>query len=130
MTKKDMAKVESFITAVYEKSATSFGPVKYQTETCMTGCRSVVMEINKRRIRWPGHVLRMPQGSIPRKALRWTQPWKRKPGRPQTTWRRTVETDLREMDLTWGEAGKVAKNRDRWRRIGAALFLTRGEEDE
>ena len=41
-----------------------------------------------------------------------------------------METELREMGLTWGEAGKVAKDRDRWHRIVAALCLTRGEEDE
>ena len=31
------------------------------------------------------------------------------------TAKRTVETELREMGLTWGEAQKVAKDRDRWR---------------
>ena len=88
------------------------------------------MEIKKRRIRWLGHVLRMPQERIPHKALRWTPPGKRKQGRPKTTWQRTVETELREIGLTWGEAGKVEKDRDRWRRIVAALCLTWGEEDE
>ena len=41
-----------------------------------------------------------------------------------------METELREMGLTWSEAGKVGKDRDRWRRIVAALCFTRGEEDE
>ena len=30
-----------------------------------------------------------------------------------------METELREMGLAWGEAGKVAKDRDRWRRVVA-----------
>ena len=38
-----------------------------------------------------------------------------------------METELREMGLTLGEAGKVAKGR---RVVIAALCLTRGEEHE
>ena len=81
-------------------------------------------------MRWLGHILKMPQEHITHKALRWTPPGKRKPGRPKTTWQRTVETELREMGLTWGEARKVAKNQDSWRRIVMALCRTRGEEEE
>ena len=55
-----------------------------------------------------------------------------KKGRPNTctTWQRTVKTELREMVLIWGEAGKVANDQDRWHRIVVALCLTGGEEDE
>lgn len=31
-------------------------------------------------------------------------------------------TELREMGLTWGEAGKLSKDRDRCQRIVAAYF--------
>lgn len=57
---------------------------------------------------------------------------KRKPGRPKTTWWRTVERELREIGLTLGEAGKLAKDRDRWQRINAALNASPGvgNEDE
>ncbi len=34
-------------------------------------------------------------------ALRWTPPGKRKPGRPKTTWRRTVTQELEQMNLSW-----------------------------
>ena len=67
-----------------------------------------------------GHLVRMLLERIPHKALRWTPP-----GSPETTWRRTVETELRENGLTRGEAGKLTKDRDRWQRIVAALCLSR-----
>ncbi len=46
---------------------------------------------------------------------------KRNRGRPKTTWRRTVLTDLEKEHLTWGEAEKKAKNRTEWRSFVAAL---------
>ena len=72
----------------------------------------------------------MNQFRIPKVALRWTPPGQRKPGRPKTTWRRTVLTELGEVKLTCGEALHVALNRDKWRGIVVASFSTRSEEDE
>ena len=69
------------------------------------------MEIKRRRIRWLGHIMRMDQARIPKVALRWTPPGKRKSGRPKTTWRRTVMAALSEVKLTWGEAQHAAQNR-------------------
>ena len=59
-------------------------------------------------MRWLGHVFRMePDRRGPDRtakiALRWTPPGKRKPGRPRTTWRRTITTELAENHLTLGE---------------------------
>ena len=51
-----------------------------------------------------GHVLRMPQDYIPKVALRWTPTGKRNRGRPKTTWRRTITTELSDMGLTMGES--------------------------
>lgn len=54
---------------------------------------------------------------------------KRKLRRPKTTWQRTVETELREMDLTWSEGKRTVEYwANRLGRIGAVLWLTRGEE--
>ena len=63
----------------------------------------------QRRLRWLGHVLRMEQDHITNVALRWTPPGKRKPGRPKTTWRRTVTQELEQMNLSWGEAQHAAR---------------------
>ncbi|KAK2189637.1 hypothetical protein NP493_101g09049 [Ridgeia piscesae] len=95
-----------------------------------TGCNSAVLEIKRRRLRWLGHVLRMPQDSIPKVALRWTPPGKRKRGRPKMTRRQSVTAELNEMGLSWGEAQASAKDRTLWRSIVVALCPTGGEEDK
>ena len=91
--------------------------------------QSVGLEIKRRRIQWLEHVLRMDQKRIPKTALRWTPLGKRKQGRPRTTWRRTVITEVKEMGLTLGEAQHAAKDRSRWRQIVDALCPARDEED-
>jgi len=71
----------------------------------------------------------MDKSRLPSVALRWTPPGKRRPGRPKTTWRKTLTAELKEMDLTLGEAQKKAKDRSKWREIIAALCSTGDEED-
>jgi len=67
---------------------------------------------------------------MPKVALRWTPAGKRKRGRPKTTWRKTVETELSEMGLSWGEAQAIAKDKTRWKRdIVAAPYPTGGNKD-
>ena len=62
-------------------------------------------------------------------ASRWTPPGKRKRGRPKTAWRRTVEMELNELGLTWGQAQALAKDKTRWRRdIVAAPCPTGGSK--
>jgi len=70
------------------------------------------------------NLLRMDQARIPKVALPWTPPGKRKPGQLKTTWRRTVMAELSEVKLTWGELQHAAQNRDKWRGIVVALTPT------
>jgi len=51
----------------------------------------------------------MPKESIPKVALSWTPPGRRKPGRPKTTWRKTVMAELQDIELSWGEAQVAAR---------------------
>lgn len=94
-----------------------------------TNCRKISTEIKERRLKWLGHVFRMEQQRHPKVALRWTPPGKRRPGRPKTTWRRTVAAELQDGGMTWGEAQKLAKDRPKWRQKVAALCLIGDEED-
>ena len=71
----------------------------------------------------------MDQARIPKVALRWTPPGKRKPGMSTTTWCRTVMAELSEVKLTWGEAQHAAQNRVKWKEILIALCPT-GDEEE
>ena len=42
----------------------------------------------------------MDQKRIPKKGLKWNPPSKRKQGRPKITLRKTIEADLKKMELT------------------------------
>ena len=130
ITKCDMSKVSSFYNGCLRKICRIFWPNKISNKELYmkTGCRDVITEVKHRRLRWLGHVLRMPPERIPKVALRWTPPGKRKRGRPKITWRRTVEAELKEMGLSWGTAQLAAKDRDRWRNIIEALCPRGGEE--
>ena len=87
----------------------------------MTESSCIIDEIKQKRFRWVGHVLRRENSSITKTALRWTPQGKRPRGRPKTTWRRTIENELKDLKMTWGEAETVAKNRPEWR--GLVLTL-------
>ena len=63
--------------------------------------------------------------SYTKTALHWTPDGKRKRGRPKTTWRRTVEAELKEMNHTWGTVERMAKDRHQWRAFVAALHASR-----
>ena len=54
-------------------------------------------------MRWLGHVLRMAHNRIPEVALHLTPPGKRKRGRPRTTWRRRISSELEEIRCSMGQ---------------------------
>jgi len=57
--------------------------------------------------------------------LEWNPHGKRKVGRPVKTWRRSVDEELKEANITWNRAKRSAANRVRWRSIVSALCSTR-----
>jgi hypothetical protein len=131
VVKTDMAKIDVFHNSCLRQLCRIFWPRKISNKELyeMTGCKNVTTEIKRRRFKWLGHVLRMDTNSIPKTALRWTPQGKRKRGRPKTTWRRTVMSELDELGISWGEAQSRAKDRQDWRSIVAALCSTGNEED-
>lgn len=131
MIKSDMNKINAFHNGCLRRICRIFWPNKISNKELYkkTKSQSVILEIKRRRIRWLGHVLRMGLDRIPKTALRWTPPGKRRRGRPKTTWRRTVMAELSEMGLSWGEAQYAAKDRSRWKQIIDALCPARDEED-
>ena len=88
VVKGDMAKIDAFHNGCLRKICRIFWPNKISNVDLYkkTGCNSAVLEIKRRRLKWLGHVMRMPGDSIPKVALRWTPPGKRKRGRPKMTW--------------------------------------------
>ena len=58
-----------------------------------TTTKLINQEVQMRRWRWIGYVLRMSPTTLPRVALRWTSDGHRKRGKAKETWRRTVERE-------------------------------------
>jgi hypothetical protein len=61
-------------------------------------------------------------------ALRWTTEGKRKRGRPKTTWRRTIENEIKERGYTWGTIERK-DNEEVWRKLVFALCAIRHSKD-
>ncbi len=80
--------------------------------------------LTRKRWGWVGHVLRRESTSISKVALRWTPEGKRERGRPKSTWRRAAEAELHALNLTWGQASRLVKDRQEWRRLVDALCAT------
>jgi len=93
-----------------------------------TGQSSSTNTIKKRKWGWIGHILRRPQSNITRQSLDWNHQGKRR-GRPTTTWRRTINAELKMCNITWSDAKRAAMNRRRWRTDVDALCPTRGQQD-
>ena len=62
MVKGDMAKIDAFHNRCLRKICRIFWPNEISNVDLYkkTGCNSAVLEIKRRRLRWLGHVLRMP----------------------------------------------------------------------
>jgi hypothetical protein len=63
----------------------------------LTNSKDMETLLIQKRWRWLGHVLRKPSEDMTKVALRWTSEGKRKRGRPKTTWRRTIENEVKRI---------------------------------
>ena len=43
-------------------------------------------------------------------------------GRPKTTWRRTVEAEMKKMNHSWGTIQRLASDREGWKSFVAARY--------
>ena len=86
--------------------------------------------IKWRRWTWIGHIIRMPPNAIPKITIRWTpNAGRRKRGRPEETWRKSVERGMKDNGLIWAQVEHLARNRSGWRSLVSALCATGHEED-
>ena len=56
------------------------------------------------------HTLRKGERNITRHAMDWNPQGTRKRSRPRTTWRRSIQKDLKEINMTWCEAKRAAQD--------------------
>ena len=65
------------------------------------------------RLRWLGHVERMPEDRLPKMVMRRTIGGRRRRGRPRSRWWREIRRDLERARINgWGDK---AANRGEWR---------------
>ncbi|PVD26796.1 hypothetical protein C0Q70_14474 [Pomacea canaliculata] len=69
-----------------------------------TETESITTQVQQRRWRWIGHVLRQQTADLSTVALRWTPD-----GRPKETWRRTVEREMKGKGWTQGHLERVSE---------------------
>jgi len=95
--------------------------------------------VQARRLSLFDHIARMPDETDARSIITASpsENWRRPPGRPQTTWMKTIHQDLRSNNLSLDEAITVAQNRPLWRLMSAfwrytplVVLATQEEEEE
>ena len=82
----------------------------------------IVGKIVKSRMKWAGHMVRMNDDKLPKRAETKRQEGSRKRGRPQLRWEDCVKRDFRKAkeEEKWREN---ANNRDRWKLITKVAVL-------
>nr|XP_061787952.1 uncharacterized protein LOC133577874 [Nerophis lumbriciformis]XP_061787953.1 uncharacterized protein LOC133577874 [Nerophis lumbriciformis] len=86
-----------------------------------------------RRVRWYGHVIRLPGEHPTRKILDFNPQrvgWRRPRGAPSTRWLDVLAQDLKACNVTMAQAQHLAHNRPRWRDLVAMVGSTRPEVQE
>jgi hypothetical protein len=78
----------------------------------MNVTRSLLDDINTKRLKWYGYVQRMEEESLPKQVMKWNPPGRRKRVRPKLTWMERIRGVMGEKELVeedWND-------RDEWRK--------------
>ena len=73
--------------------------------------------IQKRRLEWFGHVERMKEERLPKKALYNYVEGKRRKGRPRKTWIENLKEDAEEMKMNFVQMTRTARDRQKWKKL-------------
>ena len=76
-----------------------------------------------------GHALRKQTINVTKQALDRNPQRKRKTGRLNTAWRRSIAEEVKKHGTSWKEMKKAANNRVCWKRVVSARCSTLNEED-
>lgn len=72
---------------------------------------TAVDRLERRSLKWFGHLLRMDDQRWPKKLLKWKPPGRKKRGRPRLSWNDTIRKAMEHRDLEEEDA----QDRNRWR---------------
>ena len=79
------------------------------------GEKTIVAEVKSARLRWLGHIERMPEERGVKKVYRQKPEGRRLPGRPRKRWLDCVEEDLKELGVRGWR--RKALDREEWRSV-------------
>jgi hypothetical protein len=78
----------------------------------MNVTRPLLDDINTKQVKWYEHVQRMEEGRLPKQAMKWNPPGRRKRDRPKLTWAEGIRGLMggkEPMEEDWND-------RDEWRK--------------
>ncbi|KAI8497722.1 hypothetical protein Bbelb_243740 [Branchiostoma belcheri] len=85
--------------------------------------------LKQRRLRWLGHVCRMPDGRIPKDLYCELASGTRARGRPHLSFKDVVKRDMKDMDIDINTSETLTSSRTLWRQV-VKKGLQRGEEKQ
>ena len=131
-TKGITSGLQAFVNRKLRYIAGIWWPQKIKNEDLLklTKQEKLVVTITRQKWKWIGHTLKKPTNSTTRRALEWNPQGGRRKGRPQHSWRRTLEEELKSINSTWSEAKKMAQDRDVWRALVLALCSKVGSGED
>ena len=98
---------------------------------CVCVCMSGSEAIKKRRLTWCGHLLRLPEDTPARLALKeFLRKTKRPPGKPKTTWMSQLKTELTSLQIDPYDLDYVtdlASDRNAWRAMVRCAMSSDGK---
>ena len=122
-------KIQVFVNKCLRRILRIWWPNTISNDDLYVRCNQspIVCEIKRRKWNWIGHTLRKPVTEPCRQALEWNPQGSRRPGRPNMTWKRTIQAEIHSSGLSWNQIKPLAKNRSRWKNFVEALCSTRSE---
>ena len=117
MSKTTANTIESFHRRLLRYAVNIRYPAKISNEKLykLTKEKPWSQVIRQRRLRFTGHVLRLPEETPVRQALsEYHRPLKRPRGAPKFTWQKNIDNDLRSIGMSFDEARIVSKDRKEW----------------
>lgn len=123
MSAMDARKMQSFVNRCLRRILRVFWPNTIRNEELWVKTKQplITETIKTRKYGWLGHTLRKPPTNITRKALEFNPQGSRRRGRPNNTWRRNTEKEIRDAGYTWNQIKRLAEDKAEWKKFVVAL---------
>ena len=118
LTRKTENKIDSFHRRILRKVLNVKWPIIIKNDDVYekTKQKPWTQVISKQRLKWFGHVLRLPENAPVRVAFEEAERYVQRPqGRPLCAWLSCVKRQLSNLNIPWREAKTIARDRKRWK---------------